>query len=163
MKKFKTMMAMMLALVSMCVAFSSCSSDDDDNDGKSNATADYVAGSYVSNLDMTVMTQTETYENATIKLEKVDDNTINVVLPAVGEGKMALPSITVPNLKVTGANGSYAFNVEGYKGSLEVNGATKEFTITMSGAFVNGKLTLTYSLQYGTMPMPMLGSFVANK
>ena len=29
MKKFKTMMAMMLALVSMCVAFSSCSSDDD--------------------------------------------------------------------------------------------------------------------------------------
>ena len=30
MKKFKTMMAMMLALVSMCVAFSSCSSDDDD-------------------------------------------------------------------------------------------------------------------------------------
>ena len=26
MKKFKTMMAMMLALVSMCVAFSSCSS-----------------------------------------------------------------------------------------------------------------------------------------
>lgn len=31
MKKFKTMMAMMLALVSMCVAFSSCSSDDDND------------------------------------------------------------------------------------------------------------------------------------
>lgn len=30
MKKIKTMMAMMLALVSMCVVFSSCSSDDDE-------------------------------------------------------------------------------------------------------------------------------------
>ena len=162
MKKFKTMMAMMLALVGMCVTFCSCSDDDNDGD-KETAAAEYVAGSYVSNLDMTVMGQTETYENATIKLEKVDDNTINVVLPAAGEGMMALPSITVPNLKVTGSNGAYAFNVEGYKGSLEVNGATKEFTITLSGAFVNGKLTLTYSLQYGKMPMPMIGSFVANK
>lgn len=162
MKKFKTMMAMMLALVSMCVAFSSCSSDDD-GDGDTTAAADYVVGSYVSNLDMTVMGETSTYENATIKLDKVDDNTINVVLPAAGEGMMALPSITVPSLKVTGANGAYAFNVENYKGSLEVNGATKEYTITLSGAFVNGKLTLTYRLQYGTMPMPMIGSFVANK
>lgn len=43
MKKFKTMMAMMLALVSMCVAFSSCSSDDDDNNGAgSSATAEHA-------------------------------------------------------------------------------------------------------------------------
>ena len=48
MKKFKTMMAMMLALVSMCVAFSSCSSDDDDNNGAgSSATAEQVVGTYV--------------------------------------------------------------------------------------------------------------------
>ena len=45
MKKFKTMMAMMLALVSMCVVFSSCSSDDDDNNGAgSSATAEQVVG-----------------------------------------------------------------------------------------------------------------------
>ena len=42
MKKFKTMMAMMLALVSMCVAFSSCSSDDDNN---TVAAAKEIAGS----------------------------------------------------------------------------------------------------------------------
>ena len=48
MKKFKTMMAMMLALVYMCVAFSSCSSDDDDNNGAgSAATAEQVVGTYV--------------------------------------------------------------------------------------------------------------------
>ena len=161
MKKFKTMMAMMLALVGMCVAFSSCSSDDDDD--KVTPAAEYVAGSYVSNLDMTVMGETSTYENAEIKLEKVDDKTINVVLPAAGEGMMALPSITVPNVKVTGSNGNYAFAVDSYKGSIEVNGATKEFTVTMSGAFATGKLTLNYQLQYGKMPMPMIGKFEATK
>ena len=64
MKKFKTMMAMMLALVSMCVAFSSCSSDDDDNVAV--AAAKEIAGSYTSTLDMTVMGQASTYENLTM-------------------------------------------------------------------------------------------------
>lgn len=161
MKKLKTMMAMMLALVSMCVAFSSCSSDDDDE--KVTPAAEYVAGSYVSNLEMTVMGETSTYENAEIKLEKLDDNTINVVLPAAGEGMMALPSLTIPALKVTGSNGSYAFAADAYKGSVEVNGATKEFTITLAGTFTNNQLSLNYSLQYGKMPMPMIGKFVASK
>ena len=51
MKKFKTMMAMMLALVSMCVAFSSCSSDDDDNNGAgSSATAEQVCVGQLASL-----------------------------------------------------------------------------------------------------------------
>ena len=56
MKKFKTMMAMMLALVSMCVAFSSCSSEEDDTV----AAAKEIAGSYTSSLDMTVMGEPST-------------------------------------------------------------------------------------------------------
>lgn len=161
MKKFKTMMAMMLALVAMCVTFTSCGDDDDDN--KVTPAAEYVAGSYVSDLSMTVMGSKSTYENAEVKIEKVDDQTVNVVLPAAGEGDMALPSITVPTLKVTGSNGSYAFSVEGYQGSMEVNGENKKYTVTLSGAFANGKLTLDYQLQYGRMPMPMIGKFEASK
>lgn len=72
MKKFKTMMAMMLALVSMCVAFNSCSSDDDND---TVAAAKEIAGSYTSSLDMTVMGQASTYENLTMKIEAVDDAT----------------------------------------------------------------------------------------
>ena len=161
MKKFKTMMAMMLALVAMCVTFSSCGGDDDDD--QVTPAAEYVAGTYVSNLSMTVMGEESTYENAEVKLEKVDDQTINVVLPAAGEGMMALPSLTIPALKVTGSNGTYAFSVQGYKGSIDVNGATKEYTVTLTGAFANGKLTLNYQLQYGKMPMPMIGKFEASK
>ena len=85
MKKFKTMMAMMLALVSMCVAFNSCSSDDDND---TVAAAKEIAGSYTSSLDMTVMGETSTYDHVTMKIEAVDDATVKVTLPACGEGKI---------------------------------------------------------------------------
>lgn len=105
MKKFKTMMAMMLALVSMCVAFSSCSSDDDDNNGAgSSATAEQVVGTYVGetmSIALAGQGDMEPLENATFKLEKVDDSHVNIILPAFGSAPMALPSITVKNLAVT--------------------------------------------------------------
>ena len=76
MKKFKTMMAMMLALVSMCVAFSSCSSDDDYNNGAgSSATAEQVVGTYVGetmSIALAGQGDMDPLENATFKLEKVD-------------------------------------------------------------------------------------------
>ena len=102
MKKFKTMMAMMLALVSMCVVFSSCSSDDDETV----AAAKEIAGSYTSSLDMTVMGETSTYDHVTMKIEAVDDATVKVTLPACGEGMMALPALEVPAVKVSGSNGA---------------------------------------------------------
>lgn len=105
MKKFKTMMAMMLALVSMCVAFSSCSSDDDDNNGAgSSATAEQVVGTYVGetmSIALADQGDMDPLENATFKLEKVDDSHVNITLPAFGSAPMALPSITVKNLAVT--------------------------------------------------------------
>lgn len=160
MKKIKTMMAMMLAVAGMCVTLCSCSEDDDE---QVTPAADYVVGAYVSDLDITVMGQTSTYEQVEAKVEKEDDNTVNVILPAAGEGAMALPSLTVPALKVTGSNGTYAFSVDSYKGSVVVNDATKEFTVTLQGTFVNNRLTLDYQLQYGNMPMAMIGKFVADK
>ena len=128
MKKFKTMMAMMLALVSMCVAFSSCSSDDDND---TVAAAKEIAGSYTSTLDMTVMGQASTYDNVTMKIEAVNDATVKVTLPACGEGMMALPALEVPAVKVTGSNGAYTFAQENYAGTVTVNGAEKNYTTSV--------------------------------
>ena len=159
MKKFKTMMAMMLALVSMCVAFSSCSSDDDDTV----AAAKEIAGTYTSSLDMTVMGQASTYDNVTLKIEAVDDATVKVTLPACGEGMMALPALEVPAVKVSGSNGAYAFSQENYAGTVTVNGAEKNYTATLQGTLKDKTLTVNYSVQYGKMPMPMIGKFVCTK
>ena len=154
------MMAMMLALVSMCVAFNSCSSDDDND---TVAAAKEIAGSYTSTLDMTVMGQASTYDNVTLKIEAVDDATVKITLPACGEGMMALPALEVPAVKVSGSNGSYAFAQENYAGSVTVNGAEKNYTVTLQGTLKDKTLTVDYSVQYGKMPQPMIGKFVCTK
>ena len=159
MKKFKTMMAMMLALVSMCVAFSSCSSEEDDIV----AAAKEIAGSYTSSLDMTVMGEASTYENVTMKIEAVDDATVKVTLPACGEGMMALPALEVPAVKVSGSNGAYAFSQEKYTGTVTVNGAVKNYTVILQGTLKDNTLTVNYQVQYGNMPMPMKAKFVCKK
>lgn len=160
MKKFKTMMAMMLALVSMCVAFSSCSSDDDP---VAVAAAKEFAGTYTGSLDMTVMGTASTYDNLTMKIEAVDDATVKVTLPACGEGMMALPALEVPAVKASGSNGAYAFSQENYAGTITVNGAEKKYTVTLHGTLKDKTLTVNYSVQYGKMPMPMIGKFVCTR
>lgn len=160
MKKFKTMMAMMLALVSMCVAFSSCSSDDDP---VAVAAAKEIADTYTGSLDMTVMGQASTYDNVTLKIEAVDDATVKVTLPACGEGMMALPALEVSAVKVSGSNGAYAFSQESYAGTITVNGAEKNYTVTLQGTLRDNTLTVNYSVQYGKMPMPMIAKFVCTK
>lgn len=157
MKKFKTMMVMMLALVSMCVAFSSCSSDDDP---VAVAAAKEIADTYTGSLNMTVMGTASTYDNLTMKIEAVDDATVKVTLPACGEGMMALPALEVPAVKVSGSNGAYAFSQESYAGTITVNGAEKNYTVTLQGTLRDNTLTVNYSVQYGKMPMPMIGKFV---
>ena len=161
MKKFKTMMAMMLALVSMCVAFSSCSSDDDDNNAGG---AKEIADTYTGSLDMTVMGDASTYDNLTMKIEAVDDATVKITLPACGGGMMPLPALEVPAVKVSGSNGAYAFAKENYAGTVTVNGAEKKYTVSsLQGTLKDKTLTVNYSVQYGKMPMPMIATFVCTK
>ena len=61
MKKFKTMMAMMLALVSMCVAFSSCSSDDDDTVAAAKEIADWCRSLTLRGISLPDQIKDETF------------------------------------------------------------------------------------------------------
>lgn len=160
MKKFKfSFAAMMVAMLTFCVVFTSCSSDDDDTV----AAAKEIVGSYTGNLAMTGMGETSSHDNITMKIEAVDDATVKVTLPACGEGMMSLPALEVPAVKVSGSNGAYAFSQENYAGTVTVNGAEKKYTVTLQGTLKDKTLTVSYSVQYGKMPMPMIGKFVATK
>lgn len=112
---------------------------------------------------MTVMGTASTYDNLTMKIEAVDDATVKVTLPACGEGMMALPALEVPAVKASGSNGAYAFSQENYAGTITVNGAEKKYTVTLHGTLKDKTLTVNYSVQYGKMPMPMIGKFVCTK
>ena len=160
MKKFKfSFAAMMVAMLTMCVAFTSCSNDDDDTV----AAAKEIVGSYTGNLAMTVMGQASSHDNITMKIEAVDNATVKVTLPAFGEGMMALPALEVPAVKVSGSNGAYAFSQENYAGTVTVDGAEKKYTVTLQGTLKDNTLTVKYSVQYGKMPAAMIGKFVCKK
>ena len=160
MKKFKFSFAtMMVAMLTMCVAFTSCSNDDDDTV----AAAKEIVGSYTGNLAMTVMGQASSHDNITMKIEAVDNATVKVTLPAFGEGMMALPALEVPAVKVSGSNGAYAFSQENYAGTVTVDGAEKKYTVTLQGTLKDNTLTVKYSVQYGKMPAAMIGEFVCKK
>ena len=163
MKKFKTMMAMMLALVSMCVAFSSCSSDDDDNTAGG---AKEIVGTYTSTLNVSVKGQPSTYEDKTVKVEAVDDNTVKITLPSFGEGMMTLPEFTVPAVKVSSSNGGYVLAQTTYTGTaLNAKGEGKQYTVTLEGSFKNNTLSLKFTPVFGGMPatIKMIATFEATK
>mgnify|MGYP002523230540 CR=1 FL=1 len=159
MKKFRTMMAMMLALVGMCVAFSSCGDDDDDN--TTAASVQEIVGTYVGDMTTKVSTSESTSENVEFKIEKVDDTHVNVILPAFGEAPMALPSITVKNLAVTASDGTYTIPQTAFDQTLE-NG--KKISNTAIAATVkDGKMHIQFAMQYGNMPFTMNCSSDATK
>ena len=159
MKKFKTMMAMMLALEAMCVTFSSCSSDDDDN--KTTAAAAEVVGTYEGDMTLKVSSSESTSSNMTFKIEKVDDNHVNVILPAFGEAPMALPSITVTNLLVTGSNGSFSIPESTFDQTLESGKSISSTAI--KATFANGKMHIEFAMKYGSMPFVMYCTSDATK
>lgn len=159
MKKFKTIFATMLAVVSMC-AFTACSSDDDE---EVTPAAQEVAGTYTDDMTLTVMGETDTYEDVTFSVTAASETTVNITLPAVGSGMMALPSITLQGVKVS--SGSPISIPEQQMSGTIVNasGVEKSYTCTIGGSYTNGKLTLNYSLQYGNMPMAMICAFTGTK
>ena len=162
MKKLKTMLAMMLALVAMTVAFTSCGGDDDDNTPA--AAASQVVGTYVGDLTIKVSTSESTDENMEFKVEKVDDSHVNVVLPSYGEGSMYFPGLTIKNLLLTGSNGTYTIPETTFDQTITVNGEEKKIqqsAITVT--FANGKMNLKYAMQYGRMPLVMNCSTEATK
>lgn len=173
MRKFKTMKAMMMAL---CVGlvFASCSSgssndpttpdnnNNNNNGGDKKETVDFaktIAGSYTNKLSMTVMQEESIYKNATVVLDRVDSTHVDITLPSCGSGAMALPALKVEKVEVTDNNGEYKFAVENYTGAVTVNGESKNYTVTLSGAYKSGVVTLDYSLQYGKMPVAMIAKF----
>lgn len=150
MKKFMTMMAMMLAVVTMCGIMTSCGGDDEDN----TPAAAKIVGTYVGDMSCTVSTSTSTVEAAEFQVVKVDDSHVNITLPAFGSAPMALPAITVKNLTVTESNGTYTIPQTSFDQTLESGKAIANTAITAT--IKDGKMHIQFSMKYGSMPFNMI-------
>lgn len=141
----------------LTAAFASCGDDNDDPDTPA---AKEIAGTYKGNMDCTVMSSTQTFEDKTVVITATSDSEVSVKLDSFGEAPMALPSITVDKLKVTGNDGIYSVDATQFKGTTPEG---KEYSGTIRVAYTNGVITIDFQLQYGAMPMPMICSFTSRK
>lgn len=149
----------MLMAVMAVVMVSSCGGDEDNVDVLPGA-AKMVEGSYVSTMNCEVMKQLLTYENVSVSIVAKDDATVDIKVSSFGEGGRKLDPIEIKDVKVTGEDGNYAITSKEFSGTTE-NG--KAYSGVVTGTYVAGKLSLVYSLQYGSMPMPMQNTFEAQK
>lgn len=163
--KIKNFLAMMIAAATLSVCVASCSEDDDDDNNSTTTTvsaAEAMAGTFSGDYILTVSTSSDT-SNVEMTIKKIDDNTIQLVTPSAGSGAMALPTLTC-DLKATAASGVYSASAETVSGSVMVNDVEKAYSFNNVAVVVSGNTAaVTYSLQYGKMPMAMNVSFKGEK
>lgn len=162
MKKIQTLFASMMmsvALIASCSMLTSCGDDDEPSNGGKPA-AEEVAGTYTGSLTTTVMGESDTVDGYSLKITKTSDNTVSIETPANGQPPMALPSITVENVKVSkDANGNYSFAEISANGTI----GEKKYSITLAGTGKSNQVTVNYAVQYGNMPMSINFTFDGKK
>ena len=161
--KFKRFMTMMVAAVAIVVGFSSCSSDDDEDEM---AVAEQVAGSYTGQEIISVMGEVSSDVVTTYEFTKATDTTIDMLIPASGEsGMMMIPALPVKGLTLTKNGNTITGRAASYAGTVtNASGAEKAYTITnVAVVFHDKNVAVTFSLKYGSMPMLMETTFTGIK
>lgn len=149
----------MAMFASLCLLFTTTSCSDD-NDEPSAPAAKSVEGTYFGDMSCTVMGSEDIFEDMTFVVKATDDSTVEVTTPVFGNPPMQMPSVVVPDVKVSGTDGNYTLAPTTYEGTTE---SGKKYSVVLQGSFSGGQLTINFNLQYGAMPMPMICSFTAPK
>lgn len=148
MKKF--FLFALLLLSGVC-----CGCGDDDDPVTQNVAKD-LAGSWVGPMNCRVMNTDIPFENYLVTITPVSDDAVNIVLSSFTYDVMHLtiPDIPVKNVPVTygGTTTTYSLQETNYSGKDALG---KNFTGVLRGTMKDGHLSLQYTLQYGSMPMPM--------
>lgn len=153
---------LLMALAASVLALASCNKLD-----PVVPAADQLAGNYNGTYSLSVMGSADE-GTATFVISKVDDNTITLTTPAVGEGMMALPALTTSNLTITKSTSEgkdiFTASADKLSGTITVNGEEKAYNFTdLAIAGDGSSVSINYSLQYGRMPMAMVFKFTGNK
>ena len=163
--KIKSFMMMAMAAVALVFGMSSCGGDDDVPEAP---VAAQVAGSYSGTEIMTVSGDIDESEKV-FQFTKANDTTVDMVIPAYGEGMMTLPELPVKGIilvkedtNIAGALplGSYTGTVKNAKGE-EKTYVVSDFMVLYSGK--DNAIMVTFKLKYGNMPFDFNGVFTGQK
>ncbi len=161
--KMKSLMAM--AAMAFVFGLSSCGGDDDVPETPA---ANQVAGNYAGTETLTVDGEADESDEL-IRITKVTDTTVDLVLPSYGEGMMTIPELPVKNIVVAKKGDDISGTITGgtYTGTV-TNSKGEEKTYTVNDFVLlyndtNKTLILTFKMKYGNMPFVFEGLFVGQK
>ena len=162
--KKKSLMAM--AAMAFVLGLSSCSSSN--NDAPETPVATQVAGYYAGTETLTVDGEADESDEV-IQITKATDTTVDMVLPAYGEGIMTIPELPVKNIIVAKKGDDISGTINGgtYTGTVK-NSKGEEKTYTVSDFILlynetNKTIIITFKMKYGNMPSDFEGLFVGNR
>lgn len=158
MKTITAFLAAMMLFGGITSVFSSCADNKDDEPAL--PAAENVAGTYTGDMTCTVMGDESVFENLTFEVNATDDATVEITLPSFGNPPMQVPQIIVPDVKVSGSDGTYTLATTTFSGTTDSGRAVSG---TIEGGYTDDVLTVRFNLQYGAMPMPMICAFSAPK
>jgi hypothetical protein len=160
--KIKSFMTMTMAAMAFVVSMSSCSSDDDE---KAEPVATQVAGSYTGKEIFVVDNEESSNETKTYQFTKASDVTVDLVIPEVGMGMMAIPSITVKGIPLSKDGNTIMGKLALFEGTVKgADGSDKAYTVSdVTALFSDKTVVVTFTLKYGRMPYPFTATFTGNK
>ena len=153
---------MTMAAMAFVVSMSSCSSDDDE---KAEPVATQVAGSYTGKEIFVVDNEESSNETKTYQFNKASDVTVDLVIPEVGMGMMAIPSITVKGIPLSKDGNTIMGKLALFEGTVKgADGSDKAYTVSdVTALFSDKTVVVTFTLKYGRMPYPFTATFTGNK
>ena len=166
--KIKSFMLMTMAAVALVFGVSSCGGDDDVPPVPESPTANLVAGNYSGTETMTVSGD-EDKNDVIFQFTRANDTTVDMVIPAYGEGMMTLPELPVKGIilvkedtNIAGALplGSYTGTVKNAKGE-EKTYVVSDFMVLYDSK--KNDIMVTFKLKYGNMPFDFDGVFTGKK
>ena len=166
--KIKSFILTTMAAVALVFGVSSCGGDDDVPPVPESPTANLVAGNYSGTETMTVSGD-EDKNDVIFQFTRATDSTVDMVIPAYGEGMMTLPELPVKGIilvkedtNIAGALplGSYTGTVKNAKGEEKIY-VVSDFMVLYSGK--DNAIMVTFKLKYGNMPFEFNGVFTGKK
>ena len=163
MKKLFKYAMLLMAVGTMGMSLSSCSSDDDD---KVVALATQVIGTYEGNEIVTVMGDESSNGTATYEFAKSTDSAIDMTIPEMGGmGPMSIPKLLVKGIMLTEGNKTITGRLASFSGTVKAaDGSEKAYTVSDIVVLFNEKnVVVTFSVKYGNMPFAMVTNFTGTK
>lgn len=154
----------LIATAALTAGFVSC--DDDEKDPQKLTLSEQIEGDYEGLMEYDIFGTTVSNKE-TIKITKIDDNYVSLVVPSATYGSYSLPSVKVDSIHLEYDNaGVVAGGKDSISGTVVVDGVEKNYLLTsfsVAKSSDSGKVSIAFFEQYGNIPATMSCLFEGNK